>query len=156
MTDPAPSPSPAPRAGDTFDWPFPASLSFQTEADTTGFYDQYRQYSCYPYALESGPDVVYAFTTEAGTIKVALEAFSGDLDSARQLAEEKTVMRKLERESQDKHLARLKSGQAESIESSDMHLEVVRALKEINSLIAKVAYPILKESGQLLDSRLAS
>ncbi len=77
---PSPSPSPAPRAGDTFDWPFPASLSFQTEADTTGFYDQYRQYSCYPYALESGPDVVYAFTTEAGTIKVALEAFSGDLD----------------------------------------------------------------------------
>lgn len=81
---------------------------------------------------------------------------SGDLDSARQLAGEKAVLRKLERESQDKHLARLKSGQAESIESSDMHLEVVRALKEINSLIAKVAYPILKESGQLLDSRLAS
>ncbi|MFT3673005.1 Na/Pi cotransporter family protein [Aestuariivirga sp.] len=81
---------------------------------------------------------------------------SGDLDSARQLAEEKTVMRKLERESQDKHLARLKAGQAESLETSDMHLEIVRALKEINSLIAKVAYPILKESGQLLDSRLAS
>ncbi len=81
---------------------------------------------------------------------------SGDLDSARQLAGEKSVMRKLERESQDKHLARLKAGQVESLETSDMHLEIVRALKEINSLIAKVAYPILKESGQLLDSRLAS
>ncbi|MBK8770741.1 MAG: Na/Pi cotransporter family protein [Rhizobiales bacterium] len=81
---------------------------------------------------------------------------SGDLDSARQLAGEKAVLRKLERESQDKHLERLKSGHVESIETSDMHLEIVRAIKEINSLMAKVAYPILKESGQLLDSRLAS
>lgn len=81
---------------------------------------------------------------------------SGDLESARQLAGEKAVLRKLERESQDKHLERLKSGQPESIETSDMHLEIVRALKEINSLAAKVAYPILKESGHLLDSRLAS
>jgi len=90
-------------------------------------------------------------------VQMAMNVYvSADLDSARQLAGEKAVLRKLERESQDKHLARLKSGQAESIESSDMHLEVVRALKEINSLIAKVAYPILKESGQLLDSRLAS
>ena len=42
----------------------------------------------------------------------------------------------------------------ESIETSNLHLETVRALKTINSLFASVAYPILKESGDLLDSRL--
>ena len=50
---------------------------------------------------------------------------------------------------------RLQSGTPESIETSDMHLEVVRALKEINSLLVTVAYPLLTESGDLLESRLA-
>ncbi len=90
-------------------------------------------------------------------VQMALNVLvSGDLESARQLAEEKTVLRKLERTSQDRHLERLKSRRPESIETSDMHLEIVRGLKEINSLIAKVAYPILQERGVLLDSRLAS
>ncbi|MFN4173425.1 MAG: Na/Pi cotransporter family protein [Pseudorhodobacter sp.] len=80
---------------------------------------------------------------------------SGDLASARTLAAEKEVMRRLERDSHDRHLSRLQSGQVESIETSDIHLEIVRALKEINSLLVKTAYPILKESGHLLDSRLA-
>ncbi|WP_417210184.1 Na/Pi cotransporter family protein [Antarctobacter sp.] len=79
---------------------------------------------------------------------------SGDLGSARALAREKQEMRRLERESHNRHLARLQSGNAESIETSDIHLECVRTLKEINSLLVKVAYPILAESGQLLDSRL--
>ncbi len=42
----------------------------------------------------------------------------------------------------------------ESIETSDVHLELVRALKEINSLLATVAYPILNEHGLLSESRL--
>lgn len=79
---------------------------------------------------------------------------SGDVGSARALAREKQEMRRLERESHGRHLARLQSGNAESIETSDFHLECVRALKEINSLLVTVAYPILTESGHLLESRL--
>lgn len=79
---------------------------------------------------------------------------SGDLSAARQLVAEKSVLRRLERESHDRHLARLRSGQAESMETSDLHLEVVRSLKEINSLVVKVAYPILTRNGDLLESRL--
>lgn len=79
---------------------------------------------------------------------------SGDLSAARQLVAEKSVLRRLERESHDRHLARLRSGQAESMETSDLHLEVVRSLKEINSLLVKVAYPILTRNGDLLESRL--
>jgi phosphate:Na+ symporter len=80
---------------------------------------------------------------------------SGDLDAARQLVVEKERMRKLERESHERHLKRLQSGTPQSIETSDIHLEAVRALKEFNSLLVSVAYPILTQSGDLLESRLA-
>ena len=81
---------------------------------------------------------------------------SGDVESARTLAREKEIMRDLERSSHQKHLARLQSGKIESIETSGLHLEAVRALKEINSAVVTVAYPILAETGQLLQSRLAA
>lgn len=48
----------------------------------------------------------------------------------------------------------LRSGTPESVESSDTHLEIARAFKEINSLLVTVAYPLLTESGDLLESRL--
>lgn len=79
---------------------------------------------------------------------------SSDLESARQLAAEKSVLRRMERESHDRHLARLRAGAAETLDTSDIHLEVVRALKEVNSLLVKVAYPILSEQGYLRDTRL--
>ncbi len=80
---------------------------------------------------------------------------SEDVDSARQLVEEKEFMRSLEEQSHDAHLARLGQGTAQSIATSDIHLETLRALKEINSRFVTFAYPILKKSGLLLDSRLA-
>jgi phosphate:Na+ symporter len=79
---------------------------------------------------------------------------SKDRDSARQLLAEKDAMRSAERASYGQHLKRLQSGALQSIETSNIHLETVRALKTINSLFASVAYPILSESGDLLDSRL--
>ena len=80
---------------------------------------------------------------------------SEDVDSARQLVEEKEFMRNLEEQSHDAHLARLSRGSPQSIATSDIHLETIRALKEINSRFVTIAYPILKRSGLLLDSRLA-
>ena len=80
---------------------------------------------------------------------------SGDHETARMLVEEKDRLRELERESHELHLTRLQSGAVKSIETSDIHLETVRALKQVNSAFASVAYPILAESGDLLNSRLA-
>ena len=79
---------------------------------------------------------------------------SGDHESARELVAEKEKMRDLELRSQDRHLKRLQDGSVQSIETSEIHLETIRALKQINSLFASVAYPILAGSGELLDSRL--
>lgn len=79
---------------------------------------------------------------------------SKDRESARQLLAEKDAMRSAERASFGQHLKRLQAGAAQSIETSNIHLETVRALKTINSLFCSVAYPILADSGELLDSRL--
>jgi phosphate:Na+ symporter len=79
---------------------------------------------------------------------------SDDLESARLLLEEKAEMARIERSSRKKHLKRLGKGEEVSFDSSDIHLETLRALREFNSLIATVAYPILYRGGQLLETRL--
>jgi phosphate:Na+ symporter len=89
-------------------------------------------------------------------IQLALNVLiSGDAGSAQALMREKERMRTLERESHDRHLARLARGNADSLASSNLHLEAVRAFKEINSLLVTIAHPILAERGLILQSRLA-
>jgi phosphate:Na+ symporter len=81
---------------------------------------------------------------------------SQDPPSARQLVLEKEKMREMARYTHDRHLRRLQSGTPESIETSGMHIEIARGLKEINSLLVTIAYPILTRSGDLLTSRLVN
>ena len=80
---------------------------------------------------------------------------SGNPDAARALVEEKDRMREIEQGLQRSHLARLREGRSESIETSNIHQETLRALKQVNTAFAMVAYPILSETGDLLSSRLA-
>lgn len=79
---------------------------------------------------------------------------SEDIEAARLLMEEKTHMATKEHKSRKKHLKRLREGHEISFESSDIHLETLRALKDLNSQISAVAYPILHKHGQLLETRL--
>jgi phosphate:Na+ symporter len=81
---------------------------------------------------------------------------SEDLEAARLLMEEKNEMAKAERRSRKKHLKRIRHSEEVSLESSDLHLETLRALKDLNSQIASIAYPILFRHGQLLETRLVS
>jgi phosphate:Na+ symporter len=88
-------------------------------------------------------------------IKLAFNVLiSDDLGAARTLIEEKTEMANMERKSRKQHLKRLREGEEISFESSNIHLETLRNLKELNSLFASVAYPILYQKGQLLETRL--
>ena len=79
---------------------------------------------------------------------------SDDIDSARILVEEKSGVKKAERNSRKRHFARLQNGREESFASSDMHLETLRAFRDINGHISAVAQPILYRNGQLLETRL--
>jgi phosphate:Na+ symporter len=79
-----------------------------------------------------------------------------DRRTARLLAEEKVAFRKAEREGTAAHFERLRQGGIETVETSTLHLDVLRDLKQINShLVAAAAYPLLEERGELLQSRTA-
>jgi phosphate:Na+ symporter len=89
------------------------------------------------------------------SLKLALGVFiSGDVKIARQLLEEKVRIRDAERAAADNHLARLREGRIESIDSSSLHLDVLRDLKRIHSHICSVAYPVLDAAGELRRTRL--
>ncbi len=81
---------------------------------------------------------------------------TGSIEAARQLVEEKDLIRDLEQKLQHRHMERLRSGRAESIESSNIHQETLRALKQVNAAFTIVAYPILTRAGELLTTRLAN
>ncbi len=69
---------------------------------------------------------------------------SGDANDARRLIGEKAELRAAELLAAENHLARLREGRPESIESSSLHLDVLRDLKRIHSHICSVAYPVLE------------
>ena len=80
---------------------------------------------------------------------------SEDIGLARELVEQKEKVRELEQMLERTHLKRLRQGMAESIETSAIHLELLRALKMLNTSFAMIAYPLLEKHGELLESRLA-
>jgi phosphate:Na+ symporter len=89
------------------------------------------------------------------SLQMALGVFvSGDVGIARDLIDEKVAVREAERQAAENHLGRLRAGRRESIDSSALHLDVLRDLKRIHSHICGAAYPILDEAGQLHRSRL--
>jgi phosphate:Na+ symporter len=79
---------------------------------------------------------------------------SGDVRVARQLIAEKATLRTAELTAAESHLQRLRERRPESIESSSLHLDVLRDLKRIHSHICSVAYPVLEREGALQPSRL--
>ena len=91
----------------------------------------------------------------ADTMTVCLGVFvSGDLPTARRLIALKERLRDLELEGRASHLDRLRSGKIESIETSALHLDVLRDLKRIASHLTSIAYPLLDAEGELRSSRL--
>ena len=92
----------------------------------------------------------------ANNVKMALDVMMNqNPEEARELILAKEKIRKIEQKLQKKHLVRLQKGLAESIETSNIHQETLRALKQVNTSFSMIGYPILARSGDLLKSRLA-
>ncbi len=88
-------------------------------------------------------------------LKLACSVFmSVDVRMARILLEEKAGLRNAELAASESHLRRLREGRPESIETSSLHLDVLRDLKRIHSHICSVAYPVLEVTGELQPNRL--
>ncbi|MBE1291276.1 MAG: Na/Pi cotransporter family protein [Rhodobacteraceae bacterium] len=89
-------------------------------------------------------------------VQLALSVMmAGQPDDARELVAQKEKVRGVEQKLQRKHLKRLHEGLSESIETSNIHQETLRVLKQVNTSFAMVGYPILAETGDLLSSRLS-
>ena len=74
--------------------------------------------------------------------------------AARDLVARKEAARKQEHDLQQAHIQRLRQGNSDSAETSNIHQEVLRELKQINTCFVMVAYPILAGRGDLLETRL--
>lgn len=88
-------------------------------------------------------------------MRLAFNVFATrDVALARRLLAEKAAMRNAEVAAADSHYARLREARRESIETSAIHLDVIRDLKRISGHLTAVAYPILETVGELAESRL--
>jgi phosphate:Na+ symporter len=90
-----------------------------------------------------------------GNVQTSAAVFmTDDARAARRLLGEKEVFRDLEARATESHFARIRAGRVESVETSALHLDVLRDLKRINAHIAAAAYAVLEKRGELLSSRL--
>lgn len=88
-------------------------------------------------------------------MRLAITVFmTQDPVMARQLVVAKDHIRGFERSAAESHLNRLRAGTLASIETSSLHMDVIRDLKRIVAHLTAVAYPILEAGGELSTSRL--
>jgi phosphate:Na+ symporter len=84
------------------------------------------------------------------SLRAAFGVFmSGDVAEARKLLAEKTHLRNAELAAAEKHFERLREGRPETLETTSLHLDVLRDLKRIHSHICSVVYPVLEASGDI-------
>ena len=111
-----------------------------------------RQLSFSPEGLEE-IRAFHARVTE--TMRLAANVFATrDVSLARRLFSDKSAMRAAERNATESHFVRLKDGRPESIETSSIHIDIIRDLKRIHGHLTATAYPLLEAQGDLAESRL--
>jgi phosphate:Na+ symporter len=109
----------------------------------------------YQFSKEGAAELTAFHQSVVENLKLAFGVFmSGDVKVARKLIEEKAQLRSAELAAAESHLGRLREGRPESIETTSLHLDVLRDLKRIHSHICSVAYPVLEAAGELEPSRL--
>lgn len=100
-------------------------------------------------------EIEMMFLETIDNLQLAQHVFlSRDATMARRLMETKLVIRRLERESTQNHMERLKENRPETLQTSALHIDLLRDLKRINAHVVSVASPILEEAGLLRESRL--
>jgi phosphate:Na+ symporter len=85
---------------------------------------------------------LHAKVTENLELAVAALA-SGDASIAEKVLRHKSPISELERRYRQSHLDRLRAGLKESIDTSSIHLDVLLALRQVNSFATAIAYAVL-------------
>jgi phosphate:Na+ symporter len=90
------------------------------------------------------------------SLKIALYVFmSGDVNEARKLIAEKSALRSAELAAAERHIERLREGRPQTLETTSLHLDVLRDLKRIHSHICSVAYSVLEAAGEMPANEIA-
>ncbi len=109
----------------------------------------------YTFSAEGLEEIQKFHARVMDNMRLAFNVFATrDVAMARRLLAEKATTRAAELAAADSHYGRLREGRPELIETSAIHLDVMRDLKRINGHLTSVAYPILEVAGELRDSRL--
>jgi phosphate:Na+ symporter len=104
----------------------------------------------YQFSAEGAAELVSFHKRVCESLRIAFSVFMrGDVEAARRLVREKAELRSIELAAGERHFERLREGRAESIETSSLHLDILRDLKRIHSHICSVAYPVLEDAGEL-------
>jgi phosphate:Na+ symporter len=83
------------------------------------------------------------------SLKIAFGIFmSGDPSEARKLLADKAQLRGAELAAAERHLERLREGRPETLETTSLHLDILRDLKRIHSHIRAAAYAALDAAGE--------
>jgi phosphate:Na+ symporter len=105
------------------------------------------------FSKEGLSEIISIHEVVCSNYDLAINTFvSDDCELARVLYEKKQELHKLEKRSVSKHLQRIGKGISDSLETSSMHIDVIRDYKRVNSLLSSVAYPILIASGEILET----
>jgi len=104
------------------------------------------------FSSEGEAEIVEFHRRILDNLKLAFSVFmSGDVGDARKLIAEKAALRSAELAAAEGHFGRLREGRPETLETTSLHLDVLRDLKRIHSHICSVAYPVLDGAGLLAD-----
>jgi phosphate:Na+ symporter len=107
------------------------------------------------FSVEGQTEIRVMIERLAGNVGAAAAVFmTDDPRAARRLLAEEEVFRDLEARATEAHFARIRAGRVESVETSALHLDVLRDLKRINAHLTAVADSVLDHMGELLPSRL--
>lgn len=107
------------------------------------------------FSQEGWSDIQALHRETVEQMRLAITVFmTQDVEMARRLVEVKDRIRSFERSAAESHIARLRAGTLASIETSSLHMDIIRDLKRIIAHLTTVAYPILEAGGELSTSRL--
>ena len=103
----------------------------------------------FQFSAEGAEELAAFHKRTMDSLRIAFGVFmSGDPNEARKLLVEKTALKNAELAAVERHLDRLREGRPETIETTSLHLDVLRDLRRIHSHICSVAYPVLDAAGQ--------
>lgn len=98
------------------------------------------------FSLEGATEIDAVYRQVQESLKLSLGVFmSNDTKGAQRLLQGKRQLRHTERAATESHLIRLREGKAETLETTSMHVDILRDLKRIHSHICSIAYPYLQE-----------